>query len=159
MQLAWRSRAPFGPSIPIAATGRAQRFVAASVRVPQRLRIAHPDCACLATVLVMAQDELGQRSLTSLFDEALRHPEPIYAFGELLARANPRRALVEVHEGLFDVMRWMSRRDEGGLLPVALEQLELLRAQMASVPSDEPPPEAPGPEIPPWIRYSRRRRF
>jgi len=32
------------------------------------------------------------------------------------------------------MMRWMSTRDAAGLLPVAIEQVELLRAQMSSRP-------------------------
>jgi SpoVK/Ycf46/Vps4 family AAA+-type ATPase len=38
------------------------------------------------------------------------------------------------------MMRWMTRREVEGILPVALEQVEVLRAQMQSVPSHEPPP-------------------
>ena len=37
------------------------------------------------------------------------------------------------------MMRWIHRRDEGGLLPVALQQLELLRAQMLTLPSESAP--------------------
>jgi hypothetical protein len=37
------------------------------------------------------------------------------------------------------MMRWISRRDSEGLLPVALEQVDLLRAQMQTVPSESAP--------------------
>jgi hypothetical protein len=37
------------------------------------------------------------------------------------------------------MMRWMSQREAAGMLPVALEQIELLRAQMQSAPSESPP--------------------
>lgn len=56
------------------------------------------------------------------------------------------------------MMRWMNRRDPSGLLAVALEQLELLRAQMQSAPDDdEPPPLEPPSMTPPWMAYPRRR--
>ena len=53
------------------------------------------------------------------------------------------------------MMRWVSRRDASGMLPVALEQVEQLRAQMQSAPSELLPPiEA----MPPWMmRYMPRR--
>lgn len=59
------------------------------------------------------------------------------------------------------MMRWMTRRDAGGMLPVALEQIEQLRAQMMSAPSESPPPVEPSqhPPMPPWMaRYMPRRR-
>lgn len=56
------------------------------------------------------------------------------------------------------MMRWMNRRDPSGLLAVALEQLELLRAQMQSAPDDdEPPPLEPPSMTPPWMAYPRQR--
>jgi hypothetical protein len=54
----------------------------------------------------------------------------------------------------------MSHRDSSGFLGVALEQIELLRAQMHSAQVDErpPPTEPDGPQMPPWMRYMMRRR-
>ena len=37
------------------------------------------------------------------------------------------------------MMRWINHRDERGLLPLALEQIDLLRAQMQTIPSESPP--------------------
>jgi SpoVK/Ycf46/Vps4 family AAA+-type ATPase len=59
------------------------------------------------------------------------------------------------------MMRWMSRRDDGGIQAVALEQVELLRAQMQSAPSESLAPIEPSefPSMPPWMmRYMPRRR-
>ena len=59
------------------------------------------------------------------------------------------------------MMRWMSRRDDGGILPITLEQVDLLRAQMQSAPSESLAPIEPSehPPMPPWMmRYMPRRR-
>lgn len=57
------------------------------------------------------------------------------------------------------MMRWMNQRDAAGILAVALEQIELLRAQMQSAPPEEPGPTEPaGPPLPPWMRYMMGRR-
>lgn len=59
------------------------------------------------------------------------------------------------------MMHWMSRRDDGGILPVTLEQVDLLRAQMQSAPSESLAPIEPSehPPMPPWMkRYMPRRR-
>jgi AAA+ superfamily predicted ATPase len=52
---------------------------------------------------------LAVNELSSLLDEALRHPSPGYALGKRLAERFPERALVELEDGLFRT--WTFKRD------------------------------------------------